>query len=100
MQTILMTFMLFHMLTESSALLDPSARGMQNIVQLMFRCSSNQCALVAQIICMTSALAVTSSSGLTVERNFVKGSPCLFEHTSTIEPMYKIVLYETTKSQF
>ena len=59
MQTILMTFMLFHMLTESSALLDHCARGMQNIVHLMFRCSSDQCALVAQIMCMTSTLAVT-----------------------------------------
>ena len=57
--TILMLFMLFHLLTESSALLNHSARGVQIIVHFMFRCSSNQCALVTQIMCTTSALAVT-----------------------------------------
>ena len=65
MQTILMPFMLFHLLTESSALLDHSARGV-HFMHFILRCSSNQCALVTQIKFTTSAFAVTLSSGFAV----------------------------------
>ena len=53
-----------------SALLDHSARGVQIIVHFMFRCSSNQSALVAQMKSTSSALAVTFSSGFAVVYNF------------------------------
>ena len=51
---------------QCSALLDHSARGVQIIVHFMFRCSSNQSALVAQMECTSCALAVTFSSGFAV----------------------------------
>ena len=48
------------------AILDQGAQGAQFVVHIMFRCLSNQRALVSQNMCTRSALPVTLSSTSTV----------------------------------